>query len=100
MDKPTERMLDRLCDRLAGLLANDPDWQETASQIEGLLDSVDLQVSVLKTSPREFARSLLEANPRMTVLAERAIKFKADPDQFSDPMTLIENLTPSNQHNG
>jgi hypothetical protein len=51
MDKATERMLQRLSDRLAALLAKDPDWAATADQIEEMLDSQDLQVEADKSRP-------------------------------------------------
>lgn len=99
MDDKTQRMLQRLSDRLAALLKPDPDWAATADQIEGMLDGVDLQVEVDKThGPRAFATSLFLNNPRLVVLAERAIKFRTDPYQIDQPLDLIENLLPSNQH--
>ena len=38
------QMLDRMSDRMAELMSNDPDWREEASQIEEMLDRSDIFV--------------------------------------------------------
>lgn len=98
MDKATEKMLQRLSDRLAALLKSDPDWKETAELIEESLDNAGLQVEAAKDSPQAFARNLFQDNPKLSVLAETALRNKMDVYQIDQPLDLVNYLLPSDHH--
>lgn len=98
MDKTVAAMLQRMSDRMVALLKNDPDWLETANQIEQSLDDAGLQVDPEKDSPKAFARSLFLDSPKLAPLAEAAIRNKVDVYQIDQPLDLVNNLLPSDHH--
>ena len=98
MDQKVEKMMNRLSERLAILLVKDPDWSETADQIEQLLDDAGLQVEVQKSGPMAFATSLFLDNPKLSRLAETALKNRVDLYQIDSPFDLVNNLLPSDHH--
>src|SRR5579859_2045366 len=98
MDQKVEKMLERLADRLGALLKKHPDWQETADQLEASLESADLEVETDKSSPKAFATSLFENNPKLSRLAETALKNRVDLYQIDSPFDLVNNLLPSDHH--
>ena len=98
MNKTVEAMLQRLSDRMRVLLLSDPDWAETASGIEEMLESANLDVDPDKSSPAAFARSLFLDSPKLAVLAERAIKNRVDLHAVDQPFDLVNNLLPSDHH--
>lgn len=98
MDKKLEKMLERLSDRMAALLKNDPDWLDVANQIEQSLDEAGLEVETDKASPARFAQSLFGDNPKLAALAETALKNRVDIYAVDQPFDLVNNLLPSDHH--
>lgn len=98
MDDKTRKMLDRLSDRMRVLLLSDPDWKTTASQIEDSLESANLDVETDQSSPAAFARSLFLDSPKLSRLAETALKNRVDLYQIDSPFDLVNNLLPSDHH--
>lgn len=86
-----QEMLDELSDRMLALLKANPEWQDQAEQIAGMLEANNPDLS----SPEKFVRSVLH---ELRPLADRARKLKFDPAKVDSPADLVNNLLPSDHH--
>jgi len=87
-------MLDRMSNRMAELMSNDPDWREEASQIEEMLDRSDIFVLPEGTTPTAWCQSLFQT-PGLSELARRMIDYGMKPEDFDRPLDVIVNVLPS-----
>jgi hypothetical protein len=94
-------MRERLADRLAALLREDPEWKARADEIERMLDRSEWGVPTQpRDNPAEYARHLILTNPAGLRLAAQAAKNKANLYGQDDPVELVNQLLPSDHHLG
>jgi hypothetical protein len=92
-----QEMLDRMSDRMAELLSNDPDWREEASLIEDILDRSDFFVLPEGTTPKAWCQSLFQT-VALSRLADRMIDYGMAPEGFERALDVILNVLPSDHH--
>jgi hypothetical protein len=90
-------MLDRMSNRMAELMAEDPDWRDEASEIEGWLDESNIFALPEGATPKEWCRSLFETSA-LSHLAQRMIDWGMEPEVFDRPLDIILNVLPSDHH--
>jgi len=92
-----QQMLERMSDRMATLLSNDPDWRKEAAQIEEMLDWSDIFVLPEGATPQVWCQSLFKTTA-LSCLARRMIEFGMEPEEFDRPLDVILSVLPSSRH--
>src|ERR1700731_1417419 len=92
-----QKMRDRMSNRMAELMSNDPDWREEASQIEEMLDRSEIFVLPEGTTPKAGGQSLFQT-PGLSRLAWTMIDYGMEPEGFDRPLDVILNVLPSDHH--
>lgn len=92
-----QEMLERMSNRMAELMAEDPDWRAEASEIEERLDRSDIFVLPEGATPKAWCWSLFETSA-LSHLARRMIDCGMEPELFDRPLDVILNVLPSDHH--